>query len=69
MKFKGFWSSLWNLYKECGRWYRDYWFLYCILCVILCIPVFVWIYWSAITEWFHKKRKKVKVNKEDEREA
>lgn len=39
MKFKGFWSSFWELQKHSCEWLKDYWFAYMILfisCMAVC---------------------------------
>ncbi len=41
MKFKGFWTSPWELNKQSLAWLKDYWFAYTILLVLVTVICFL----------------------------
>ena len=67
-KFKEFFVSYWELTKESGRWLKEHWLGYTILCIL----VFLWQFRKCIKteiEWAIQKRKWKKIedsSKEEE---
>lgn len=60
MKFKGFFKRLSELQKEYFEWLKDYWLAYLLLCIVLCIPLYLYLFWDNVESFFNKifKRKK-----------
>lgn len=63
MKFKGFWSGYWKLFKDSLTWLKDYWFLYTIISIvvsiIICLPSLIDLY------RLYKPKKSVEIQDED----
>ena len=50
MKFKGFWSSFWELQQHSCQWLKDYWFAYMILficCMSVCMIPYAVEYYKS----------------------
>lgn len=41
MRFKGFWSGMFDLYKNYFEWLKTYWFAYILLCGLAWLIVMV----------------------------
>ena len=55
MKFKGFWTSYWDLFKHSIEWLKDYCLAYTILMIVFAI---FWFLPGMISAWIKEKKSK-----------
>ena len=62
MKFKGFWTELWDLSKHSCKFLKDYWLAYTIACIACMV---VWGFASLCCLGLWAKYQDKKIEKED----